>query len=349
MLSNINIDECVVLEGSAITLAVSVIDNNYARIAIVINNEGSVLGTITDGDVRRHIVNGGTLDDSVNKVMNRGFIYADEKMSLDECAVLMQKNNIRQISVLNQSGKLVKQYMEGNLFQYSDALDSTVVIMAGGQGKRLRPETLLSPKPLVTVNDVPLIEIIINNCKKNGFSKFIISVNYLKEQIIEYLGNGEKFGVSIEYVEEDKPLGTAGALSLISTKLTRPFLLLNADVLTKINFNQLMKYHDAQDCKVTMCVFQHNTKIPFGVVEIENGVLSEIKEKPEILSNVNAGIYVIDPSVLDYVEYNKYLDMPDLLNLMLLRQEEICIFPMHEYWLDVGQHSSLSKAHKEWA
>ena len=155
-------------------------------------------------------------------------------------------------------------------------------------------------------------------------------------------------GISIDYIEETKPLGTAGALSLISKKLDKPFLMLNADVLTKVNFEQLLKYHTSRNSDVTLCTRQHLTTIPFGVIELESGLVTNIKEKPEISSNVNAGIYCIEPRVLKEVEYNKYLDMPDLINLLLTKHKEVSAFPIHEYWIDVGQHSSLSQAREQW-
>ena len=249
---------------------------------------------------------------------------------------------------MNKSRELVKQYIKTDLFLYSKTLENTVVIMAGGKGTRLRPETLSSPKPLIKIDNVPMIEIVINNCKEYGFNKFIISVNYLKEQIIELLGDGKHLGISIDYIEETKPLGTAGALSLISKKLDKPFLMLNADVLTKVNFEQLLKYHTSRNSDVTLCTRQHLTTIPFGVIELESGLVTNIKEKPEISSNVNAGIYCIEPRVLKEVEYNKYLDMPDLINLLLTKHKEVSAFPIHEYWIDVGQHSSLSQAREQW-
>lgn len=349
MLTEVEIEKCIVPINSDIIQAVKVINSNNARTAIVIDTDGKAIGTITDGDVRRHIVNDGFLTDSVSIIMNKNFIYADVEMSNSHFVAMMRENNIRQIPVLNKSKELVKQYIYTNLFQYGKALDNTVVIMAGGKGTRLRPETLSNPKPLIKIDNVPMIEIVINNCKEYGFNKFIISVNYLKEQIIEFLGDGKRLDISIEYIEEEKPLGTAGALSLISKKLDKPFLMLNADVLTKVDFEQLLQHHVSQGSDLTLCTRHHLISIPFGVIELENGLVTKIKEKPELSSNVNAGIYFVEPGVIEEIEYNTYLDMPDLVNVLLSKNKQVSAFPIHEYWIDVGQHNNLAQAREQWS
>ncbi|MCB1422186.1 MAG: NTP transferase domain-containing protein, partial [Nitratireductor sp.] len=226
--------------------------------------------------------------------------------------------------------------------------ENPVVIMAGGKGQRLYPLTKDRPKPMLEVGGKPILEIILEQCIYSGFSQFHISVNFLKEQIVNHFGDGSRWGVDIQYIEENEPLGTCGALSLLNPLPNKPILMMNGDVLTRVEFAQLMKYHDERACAVTMCVREHITKIPFGVVTIDGETVSGIQEKPDISHFVNTGIYVLDPNIIRLLKYGECCDMPQLVERAMVAGEKVAAFPVHEYWLDIGKPDTLLQADGEW-
>lgn len=347
-IQEIDVKRCVIDSSSTVREAIAAIDNTLARTAIVTDEHKTVIGTITDGDVRRHLLSSGLLSDKASMIMNKEFISGSLSSSAKDYAEKMSKHNIRQLPILNDQNKLEKLYILKSQYQYSDQKLNKVVIMAGGKGSRLRPLTLDLPKPLIKVGDQTLIEIVIENCKKFGLINFIICVNYLKDQIITTLGNGDELGINIEYIEEEKELGTAGALSLIADQVNIPLIIMNADVLTKVNLQELLEFHHNKGADVTICSRYHYTKVPFGVIEATDGKVTSIVEKPDYMSEVNAGIYVISPELLNEIEYNKYLDMPDFIQMLLNKNKTVLTFPIHEYWIDVGRHHSLEVARREW-
>ncbi|MFC6648217.1 sugar phosphate nucleotidyltransferase [Paenibacillus rhizoplanae] len=216
--------------------------------------------------------------------------------------------------------------------------------MVGGLGTRLRPFTDDIPKPMLKVGDKPILETIIEGFKNYGFTKFILSVNYKKEIIKAYFQDGKHLDVYIEYIEEGKRLGTAGALSLLSEKPNAPFFVMNGDLLTKMNYEQLMEFHCETKSNATICVREYEYQIPYGVIETENHRLLSIVEKPVHKSFVNAGIYVLDPQVLEHVPQDEFYDMPDLFKKLMDMQGGVSAFPLREYWLDIGQVDDYEKA-----
>ena len=349
MIQEIDITDSIISTSSNILEAIAAIDETLARTAIVIDKYQKVEGTVTDGDVRRHLLGNGDLHDKVTSIMNKNFVFADQSFSRKQCSDKMVANNIRQLPILNNQGVLERLYILKSQYQYRQNQTNTVVIMAGGKGTRLRPATLKTPKPLIEVGGSSMIEIIINNCKKYGLSNFIICVNYLKEQIISALGDGNHLGVTINYIEEETELGTAGALSLIEDELKFPLIVMNADVLTKVNFQELLEFHSGSAGDAAICTRFHSTTVPFGVIESSGGKVISIVEKPEFISEVNAGIYVISPKLLSEIKYNEYLDMPDFIQMLIKQNKGVNCFPVHEYWIDVGQHHTLEAARQEWS
>ena len=220
--------------------------------------------------------------------------------------------------------------------------------MAGGKGTRLRPHTEHCPKPMLPVGDKPMLEILLEQCITSGFHTFYFSVNYLKEQIVDYFDDGARWGVSIRYLMEDEPLGTAGSLQLLPDSLTEPFLVLNGDVLTRLDPVQLLHFHAQNQAQATLCVREHELTVPFGVVQTKGVELAGFVEKPTYRNKVNAGIYVIDPQLLPLLPPHQFTDMPSLLLAAQLAGHRVAVCPIHEYWLDVGRPESLLKAHREW-
>ena len=216
--------------------------------------------------------------------------------------------------------------------------------MAGGLGSRLAPLTEKCPKPMIQIGNKPILEIILENFINQGFSKFYITVNYLSDVIKNYFGDGHQLGVNIEYIEEDKRLGTSGSLSLLPEKPSSPLLIINGDLLTKINFQSLIDYHLEHNCVATMCLCEYDIQVPYGVVDISDFNVKNILEKPVHKCFINAGIYCLDPECLDYIPVNEHFDMTTLFESLLKDEKTICSFPIREYWLDIGRISDLEKA-----
>jgi len=233
-----------------------------------------------------------------------------------------------------------------------NARDNWVIFMAGGMGKRLHPLTLDCPKPLLKIGNKPISEILLENFIQSGFKNYIFSINYKSEMIREYYGSGERWGVNIKYIQEDDELGTAGSLSLLSIMPDKPFFVINADVLTNVNFGHILDFHQENEFKVeaTVCVRQYQNKIPFGLVHINetDHRLIDIEEKPTKNYFVNAGIYILEPEVLQHISFNSYCDMPSLLTRLVKQGSHITTFPIREYWMDIGHHDNLVKAARDY-
>lgn len=327
--------------------AMRVIDRGAAQIALVVDDEMRLLGTLTDGDIRRGLLNGVALDAPVDRLMKRKFHFVRNGENHEEVLQMMRQKVLRQIPVLDSLGRVQELLLLNELLSPSE-LPNSVVIMAGGKGTRLRPHTEHCPKPMLLVDDKPMLEILLEQCIESGFRDFYFSVNYLKEQIINYFERGEKWGVSINYLEEDVPLGTAGSLQLLPASIQVPFLVMNGDVLSRLDHLQLLNFHCEHNALATMCVREHEVNVPFGVVQINGVELAGFVEKPRYVHLVNAGMYIIDPKLLQLLHPNQYTDMPTLLESAQQAGHLVAVCPIHEYWLDVGRPESLQEAHETW-
>jgi dTDP-glucose pyrophosphorylase/CBS domain-containing protein len=335
-----------VAPSSTIKEAVTVIDRESMQIALVCDGD-RLLGTVTDGDVRRGLLRGLGLDSPVEAVMNVQFKRLPAGSSARDALALMRREMLHQIPLVDDAGNIVDLYLLEDLVR-TPHLQNTVVIMAGGEGKRLRPLTADCPKPMLRVGGKPLLEIILEKCIEAGFANFLISVNYLREQIQHYFSDGQVWGVNIRYLEESQPLGTGGALSLMPEMPELPILVMNGDVLTRVDFSRLMRFHNDHSAAMTMCVREHTTQIPYGVVAVDGVEIEAIEEKPVLSHYVNAGIYVLDPSLLGFIPREQFFDLPDLVAVAKEQAKRVSAFPIHEDWLDVGLPETLERAHGEW-
>ena len=322
---------------------IKVIDQGALQIALVVDAEKRLIGTVTDGDIRRGLLNGLNLDSPVEQIMNRQFRSVREGTKESEVLALMRRDVLHQIPALDAQGRVVNLFLLEELLQ-NRALPNPVVIMSGGEGKRLRPLTKDCPKPMLNVKGKPMLEIILDRCKEAGFQQFYLSVNYLKQQIIDYFGDGSRWGINIEYLEETQPLGTAGALKLLPPNLSLPFLVLNGDVLTQVPYSALLRFHEEHEAFATVSVKEHETFIPFGVVETKGNLVSGFQEKPTLTHYVNAGVYALSPNALSYLTPTVPCDMPELLQRIQADNHSLHAFPIHENWLDVGRHETLRQA-----
>ena len=279
--------------------------------------------------------------------MNRQFRFV--LSSEDQAAVLemMRREVLRQIPVLDTEGRVVQLLLLQELLA-PPYLPNAVVIMAGGKGTRLRPHTEHCPKPMLPVGGKPMLEILLEQCIASGLRQFYFSVNYLKEQIIDYFGDGRAWGVSIDYVVEDEPLGTAGSLQLLPDSLKGPCLVMNGDVLTRLNPSRLLLFHIEHEAAATLCVREHSINVPFGVVQTKGVELAGFEEKPRYSQLVNAGVYVVDPQLLPLLPPHQVTDMPTLLLSAQQAGHRVVVCPIHEYWIDVGRPETLRQAHHEW-
>jgi dTDP-glucose pyrophosphorylase len=332
---------------TTIMQVLKIIDNGALRIAIVTDSEGTLLGTVTDGDIRRGILNGISLESPVFKVMNSNPITASIHDGQNQILALMKLKDLQQIPVLDDLGRVIKIELLNELIQQNKR-KNWVILMAGGLGTRLAPLTDDCPKPLLKVGSKPILEIIIENFIEQGFYRFYISVNYRAEMIINYFGDGSRLGIEIRYIHENKRLGTAGALSLIEEEILEPVIVMNADLLTKVNFNYLLDFHHENISKATMCVRDYEFQVPYGVVKVDNHKLLNIEEKPTQRFFVSGGIYVLDPGVIGLVPKEMYYDMPTLFEQVIKHRLETTVFPIRELWIDIGRMDDFQRANVEY-
>ena len=292
--------------------AMKIIDKGAAQIALVVDDHRRLLGTLTDGDIRRGLLYGASMDTCVEHFMNKQFRFVRNNQDHAVILEMMRREVLCQIPVLDEQGRVVQLQLLQELLNPSQ-LSNAVVIMAGGKGTRLRPYTEHCPKPMLKINNKPILETLMEQCIASGFSTFYFSVNYLKEQIIDYFGNGSRWGVTVRYLVEKEPLGTAGSLSLLPNSLTEPFLVINGDVLTRLDYRQLLQFHIDHQADATLCVREHDLMVPFGVVKTVGVELEGFEEKPTYSYQVNAGVYVIEPKLIQLLSSDQFTDMPTLL------------------------------------
>ncbi len=332
---------------ASIRESIEVIDAESLQIAMIVDDERRLMGTVTDGDIRRGILKGIAMTETVSMVMKTSPFTTGHDVAEMALHEMMLERQLRQIPLVDQAGHVVGLAHIDDLLPQSRVRDNWVVLMAGGQGERLRPLTADTPKPLLKVGDKPIAETIMENLIAQNFRKFYISVNYMANMIKDHFGDGSRLGVEIRYIEEDRRLGTAGALGLLPEPPKSPLIVMNSDLLTGVDFNSLLSYHLENASMATMCVREYDFQVPFGVVGIKDNRVTGINEKPVHKFFVNAGIYVLDPAMLELIPKGVCFDMPELFNRIIELNEKTAAFPVREYWLDVGRIDDLEKAKRE--
>jgi dTDP-glucose pyrophosphorylase len=322
------------------------IEESSIQIALVVDEQARLKGTATDGDIRRGLLKGIALASPISEVMFRSPTVARLNDSSQSILSLMKTKELRQIPVLDEAGAVVGLEVLDELIQLSRQ-DNRVVLMAGGAGSRLRPLTDECPKPLLKVGSKPILETILENFIEYGFHRFTLAVNYKAEMLKDYFSDGSRWGVEISYLHEDRAMGTAGALGLLPEKPDRPILVMNGDLLTKVNFQQLLTFHEKSGAHATMCVREYSFQIPYGVARIEKHRLIDIEEKPTQHYFVSAGVYVLEPRMLDLIPRDSYFDMPELFRVLIASGMRAATFPIREYWLDIGRMEDLERAKGE--
>lgn len=337
----------ILKENSTIKEALKIIDSGAMKIALIVDEKSRLIGTLSDGDIRRGFLNNLHLDDSIESIIFQNPTVCsidDTKEKILEVALVKK---VYQMPIVNDEGVLLGIEEVDNLIK-PKAKKNVVVLMVGGLGTRLRPLTNETPKPLLKVGNKPILETIIESFSRYGFKDFILSINYKSEMFENYFGDGSSLGVNITYIHERKRLGTAGALSLMQDKLQEDFFVMNGDLLTNINFDYLLKFHKESDAKATMCVREYDFQVPYGVVEIVDGVVKSIVEKPIHKFFVSAGVYMLNPSILTHIPKDTFYDMPTLFEKLIELEEKTVSFPLREYWLDIGRIEEYEKANNEY-
>ena len=344
-----NIEKIKLTITSTIREALQIIDSGAVKFAIVVDKNDKLIGTITDGDIRRAILDGKNLDDTIETIYFKEPTVVTINHSKEEIINLCTSKKIYQIPVIDDDGHVVSIHLLDELLK-PDIHPNKVVLMVGGLGTRLRPLTENTPKPMLHVGGKPILQTIVEKFVSYGFVNIVMCVGYKSNIIQDFFGDGSKFGANIEYVLEEKRMGTAGALSLLKNekKPKEPFFVMNGDLLTNVNFEHLLEFHQENNAMATMCVREYDFQVPYGVVNVENGKILSIEEKPTQKFFVSAGIYMLSPECLKHIPENEFYDMPTLFEKLIELQKNIISFPLREYWLDIGRIEEYEKANLEY-
>lgn len=329
-----------------IETALRVLDASHGKIGLVIDAEERLIGTVSDGDLRRGFLRGLTLASPVSQAMNGNPVMIGADTSHEAALELMRELVIRHIPVVDPNRRVVAlRSLED--FLRPQSRTNWVVIMAGGEGMRLRPLTEDCPKPMLPLGKRPLLEVIIGNLKALGFSRFYVSVNFRAEAITSYFGDGSRFGVEIRYLHEEQPLGTAGPLGVLPETPREPFIVMNGDIITKLHFPAMIDFHEEHAASATMAVREYETQVPYGVIHLDGMAIASIQEKPVQRHLISGGIYVFSPEVLRFILPRERCDMPDLFNKLTASGLSAMPFMVQEYWLDIGHIEDLQRARSD--
>lgn len=323
------------------------ITKNSRQAVAVVDPAGRLVGLLTDGDIRRAMLRGASLDSPARSAMNPRPTVAPAAITRDEARELMQQRAIRHLPLVDARGGLVDLLVLEELLA-APALPNAAVIMAGGAGRRLAPLTETTPKPLLKVGGKPLLEIMIERLRGMGFRDVFMTLHYKRHMIEDHFGTGQRFGVNIHYRYEDEPRGTAGSLRDLHGSLAGPFLLLNADILTKCDFRDMLKFHARHDAVMTVGTVPYSVDLPYGVLDLDGSRLAGVTEKPRLDYMINSGIYVMSPIAIELaIPPNATIDVPEVIDRLIKLRRHVVAFPIREYWLDVGRHDDLHKADRD--
>jgi len=329
--------------ASTIKLAIHNLDQVAIKIVLVVNDQGVLVGTISDGDIRRGLLRGLTMANPIEDIVQHNPLVVPPGMGVEAVKQLMVANKVQQIPVVDDGRRVMGLHLWDEITTPPPRTNS-MVIMAGGRGTRLLPHTENCPKPMLLVAGKPMLEHIIERARQEGFGHFILAVHYLAHMIEDYFGDGSRFSVRINYLREQSPLGTAGALGLLGERPAMPFVVTNGDVLTDVRYGDLLEFHLRHRAAATMAVRAHEWQHPYGVVKTKGVEIVGVDEKPVVRSHINAGVYTLNPEVLGYLELNEFCDMTTLFERLQAASQRTVAYPMHEPWLDVGQPDDLARA-----
>jgi len=335
--------------NSPLLAAVLAIESSRRRIAVVVDEDMRLLGTLTDGDIRRCLLDGGTLETPVAQAMNSHPVTAKPDSPSSYMLDLMRRGNVLALPLIDDDGRFKRlAHLTDLSSQTTDASKASAfefaVIMAGGEGVRLLPLTKKIPKPMVDIGGLPLLERQIQRLVRNGVRRVYLSVNYLGHVIEDHFGDGTRFDIEIRYLREKEKLGTAGALSLLPETPLGPILVMNGDILTTSSFDNLYTFHQSNSAFITVAAVDYRVNIPYGVIHAEGSFIRRLEEKPSQRFFCNAGIYAVSPQALELLSEAEHCNMTDVVETCLSRKLPVAVFPVHEYWSDIGTPDDLEKA-----
>jgi len=342
-----NIQNIKLHSNATIKEALTIIDSGAMQIALIVDEHDILLGTLTDGDIRRGLLKGLDLSNPIESIVFKTPTIAKISDTKEEILKIAIAKKLHQIPIVDENGKVLGIQEIEELVKPKEKTNK-VVLMVGGLGTRLRPLTENTPKPMLKVGNKPILQTIVEKFAEYGYTDIVMCVNYKSHIIQEFFGNGDAFGVKIEYIFEEQRMGTAGALSLLKEKPTEPFFVMNGDLLTNVNFEHLESYHTANNSMGTMCVREYDFQVPYGVVKIKDSKILAIEEKPTHKFFVSAGIYMLSSKILEYIPQNEFYDMPTLFEKLISEEKNIISFPLREYWLDIGRIEEYKKANDEY-
>lgn len=328
--------------------AISALDRAGTGILLLCDESRKLIGTLTDGDIRRALLHGSSLNLPSKSIATLNPITGRLPLTRIQVLNLMDHAKdfvVNHLPLIDEKGRVVELLLRADLIS-EDEFPGAAVIMAGGAGTRLRPLTNDLPKPLLPVGDRPLMELIIEQLVRSGIRRVHVTTHYKAEKIVEHFGNGDAFGVALTYVTEDRPLGTAGGLGMVSPD-GEPLLVINGDILTRIDFRAMLEFHRFHQAALTMAVRPYQLQIPYGVVRSEGPFVRQLEEKPQLNFLTNAGIYLLEPNVQGLIPSGQRFDMTELIELLLSKEQLVVSFPIIEYWLDIGQHDDYAQAQED--
>ena len=342
-----NIEVIKLKQNATIKEALGIIDSGAMQIALVVDDNDKLLGTLTDGDIRRGILRGLDLDSSIETIVFKEPAVAKISSTKEEILKIALSKKLHQIPIVDDNG-IVLDLKEIEELVEPKIKTNRVILMVGGLGTRLRPLTQDTPKPMLKVGNKPILQTIVEKFAEYGFINITMCVNFNASIIRDYFSDGKEFGVNIDYVLEQKRMGTAGALSLLKERPSEPFFVMNGDLLTNVNFEHIFNYHMLNKATATMCVREYDYEVPYGVVEMNDNKIKQIVEKPVQKFFVSAGIYMLSPEILDLIPQDEFYDMPTLFEKLIKLSKNVISFPIREYWLDIGRMEEYQRANEEY-
>lgn len=341
-----NIESILAYSSYSIKEALRLMDEGAKGIILVVDNERKLLGTITDGDIRRAILKGISLEDRIEEIMHKNPVQVMEGTSREEIKNILIKNAIKELPIIDKDHRVIDMITINDIL-LPKGKENPVIIMAGGLGTRLKDLTKEIPKPMLSIGDDPILQHIINNFKHYGYNRFFITVNYKAEIIENYFQNGYAYGVKIEYIKENKRLGTAGGIKLAQNFVGKPFFVINGDIFTNLDLDNMMQFHEKNKFDITVGIRKHSFQIPYGVVKTEENCIKEIDEKPIIEYFINGGIYCLNPKVIRFIPENEYFEITDLISICIKNGLNVGSYEIKEYWMDIGKIEDYNKVNTD--
>jgi dTDP-glucose pyrophosphorylase/CBS domain-containing protein len=339
------LDTVTLLPSASIAEAIAQLDKAGTGALVLCSADRMLIGLLTDGDIRRAILRGVPMATPCEGICSREPLAVTSSVSAAEALELMIRHDINHLPVVDAAGHVTRFLLRRNLAQHGHT-ELSAVIMAGGYGKRLLPLTEQVPKPMLPVGDRPLLELTIQQLRRSGIRDISLTTHYLPESIVQYFGDGSAFGVRLNYLKEECPLGTAGGIKLME-RTNNPFVVINGDIITGVPFQEMLNFHRKHHASLTVGVRKYDVEVPFGVVELDEVRVSQIREKPSFNFFINAGAYLLEPEVCDFIPSDLRFDMTELIQRLIEAGKVVVSFPITEYWLDIGRHEDYAKAQQD--